>query len=122
MKIRAENNKELLAKINELQNRINSFQEILNKLNLLFSNSDLLSKELKKVADFAETKKEIWFTEYTLESNGSLKLQGLSGNRFNPSELTSSYEGGTLRNALVENLSGSIYYKFQIDAVLNPIY
>lgn len=119
MKVRAENNREMLAKIAELENRINSFQDILNKLNQLFANSDLLSKELKRIADFARDKREIWFTEYTLEANGALKIQGLSGSRFNPTELTQTYQGGILKNALFESLQGSSYYKFQIDAALN---
>ena len=114
-----EQNKETVNKIKSYEARIKNVDQTKVTLNQLSSGTGVLSDAVKKVADFTDSKRNLWISDLKLDANKSWQISGYTLSRISVRELSDSYKQSLLQNIIYEPLRDYRAFKFLIDSGKN---
>jgi hypothetical protein len=109
-------NKETVDKIKSYESKIQNVDQTKATLNQLSSGTGILSVQMKKLANFANQKRNMWMNKLTVDKQKNVKLGGFTFSRIIVKELSDSYNGSILESILYEPLRDTRTFKFSIDA------
>lgn len=109
-------NRQTVDKIKSYESKIQNVDQTKVVLNQLSSGTGILSIQMKKLADFANQKRNMWMNLLTMDEQKNVKLGGFTFSRIVVKELSDSYNGAILQNILYEPLRDTRAFKFLIDA------
>ncbi len=118
LQVEAEN-KEISAQIQNYQNKINNFEQSSRIIQTYSQNTGMLSSALKKIAVYADQRRNIWFTGLTTDASLKLNLTGYAMGRDVLTKLSYSYNDALLSGIIFEPLRDYKAYKFNIVTTLN---
>jgi len=109
-------NRQTVDKIKSYESKIQNVDQTKVVLNQLSSGTGILSVQMKKLADFANQKRNMWMNLLTMDEQKNVKLGGFTFSRIVVKELSDSYNGAILQNILYEPLRDTRAFKFLINA------
>lgn len=112
-------NQETVNKIKSYEARIKNVDQTKQTLNQLSSGTGVLSDAIKKVADFTDSKRNLWINDLKLDANKSWQVSGYTLSRPVVRELSDSYNQSLLQNIIYEPLRDYRAFKFLIDSGKN---
>ena len=109
-------NQETVNKIKSYEARIKNVDQTKATLNNLSSGTGILSDAVKKVADFTDSKRNLWISSINLSADKSWQVSGYTLSRIVVRELSDSYKQSLLQNIVYEPLRDYRAFKFLIDS------
>lgn len=109
-------NKEITAKIQSYENKIRNVDQTKAVLDQLSSGTEVISNQMKKLAEFTDEKKNLWISQVKMDVNKNMKINGYTFVRPVVKELSDSYKGSILQNIIYDPLRDFRSFKFEIDA------
>lgn len=112
-KVQAEN-QEMSDRLNSQKSKIENYTKSKTVLESYSKQRGTLSSAMKKISDYADSKRTIWFTDLTLDKKGTLKFSGYALYRSLLTELSYSYKDALLSGIIYAPLRDYKSYKFSL--------
>ena len=107
-------NQTIIEQIQLLESRIGSFGIITSKLDTLAVGRGLLTTVANKIADFAESKKNLWLTKIVWDDSKNFEIEGFSTSRNSITDFVNTIEGSSLKDITNEILREKRIYRFNL--------
>jgi len=107
-------NQTIIEQIQLLESRIGSFGVITSKLDTLAVGRGLLTTVANKIADFAESKKNLWLTKIVWDDGKNFEIEGFSTSRNSITDFVNTIEGSSLKDITNEILREKRIYRFNL--------
>lgn len=108
-------NQEILAKIKDVETKISSFDQTLAILDSAAVGTELWGKVTRHVADFCQSRKNLWLTKIAKEEDDQVLLEGYSLSKNVLTDLAYSIESSLLKSVVYEALREENAYRFIIN-------
>ena len=109
-----EQNKQMLAKISELEGKISGFDQTQAILDSATVGTGVWNQVLQDIAEFTSKKKSIWLTKLTRSDSQTILAEGYSLSRYALTDFAYSVESATLNSMFYESLRDRNAYKFNL--------
>lgn len=109
-------NREMVNKIRSYKNKIKNVDQTKITLGRLSNGTGIFSSDIKKLADFTGSKKNLWISNFRLDQDKHVQINGYTLSRQPVRELSDSYRQSLLQNIIFEPLRDYRAFKFLIVA------
>jgi hypothetical protein len=116
-----EQNRDAVEKIKSYQNKIANVGQTKAVLNQLSGGTGILSRQLKKIANFAGQDQIMWVSSINMDEKKDLIVTGYTFSRRRVKDFADSYNGSILENIIYEPLRDTRAFKFKVDAGIIPL-
>jgi len=107
-------NKEAAEKIKSYENKIKNVDQTKATLDQLSDGSGVLSDQLRKLAYFADARRNLWFSQLLMEPNYTMAISGFTYSRPAIKTLSDTYPQSLLESIVYEPLRDTRTFKFKI--------
>jgi hypothetical protein len=116
-----EQNRDAVEKIKSYENKIANVGQTKAVLTQLSGGTGILSRQLKKIANFADQDKIMWISSITMDERKDMIVSGYTFSRRRVKDFADSYNGSILENIIYEPLRDTRAFKFKVDAGIIPL-